>query len=1170
VRLRDGELELSASDLAGHLACAHLTFLDRRAARGELAKPGWTDPALERLKQRGEEHERAYVDWLRAQGREVVALNGLPRPEAERRTREAVHAGAEVIVQAALRDGRWLGSADVLVRTSEPSRERAWSYEVQDTKLAQETRGGTVLQLCLYADLLTTLQGSPATALRVVKPGADFPGELFRFAEFEAYYRQIKRRLAAFVAGDGAEPYPEPIEHCEICRWWQRCDTRRRADDHLSLVAGMRRAQADELRRQGRASLTNLARAREALDEPPVRGQRESFDALHAQARLQLEERETKEPAHEKLPPEPGRGLARLPEPDAGDVFLDFEGDPFVGEPGAGGLEYLLGYACCDEGGAARYTPLWALERAAEKRAFEAFVDFLLARAARFPAFHVYHYAPYEPAALKRLASRHATRERELDVLLRAERFVDLYAVVRQGVRASVESYSLKPLEAHFGYRREVDLREAARPALERVSAALENDLGHLIEPADRAAVQGYNQDDCLSLIALQRWLEELRAELVAEGAALERPPLKDGAAEEDKQERDAELQALFARLVEGLPAEAEARTAEQRARWLLAHLIEYFRREGRVAWWEYFARRELDDEGLRRERKALVGLRFVAELPRQGKERTPVHRYEFEPQEADIDAGDTLFDPFTDTSADRAADEVGGVRAIDVSSGWIEIKKTAKWGAQHPRAVHAFEYVRPDPMPESLHALVRWVAEHGLESARPEHRAARDLLLALPPRGVGSGALQGVCATPLDDALRVARALDGGVLAIQGPPGSGKTWNGARLIVALARARKRVGVSAVSHKVIRNMLEAALGAADEERTTLRVTHKTSKRRGPLTDLRSGYETVDDDAEALAALARGHVVGGVAWSWAGQGAEAKLDYLFIDEAGQMSLAQVLACARAAKNLVLLGDPQQLQQPQRGAHPEGADVSALAHLLGGAPTIDPERGLFLAETWRLAPALCAFTSRLFYADKLSAHEGCERQRLDGPTRFAGSGLFLVEVAHAGNQSSASEEVAMLERVVAELLQPGVTWTDVKGVAHPLTRADILVIAPYNAQVAALSRSNALKGLHVGTVDLFQGQERPVVLYSLTSSSPLDAPRGLPFLYDPHRLNVATSRARCACIVVASPALFEPECRTPEQMRLANGLCALAEAARVVELTDAPAPAPRRGSRPSARP
>jgi uncharacterized protein len=1156
VRQGPATLELSATDLANHLACRHLSALDRRAALGELARPSWTDPALELLQQRGKEHERAYVEHLRSRGKRVVDLEGIGGEEAVCRTLAAARAGADVIVQAALADRRWNGRADVLERVERKSALGAWAYDVLDTKLAQETRGGTVLQLCLYADLLATVQGERAERMSVVKPGPGFRREEFRFAEFEAYYRLVQQRLAEFVDRAGhAEPYPEPVPHCDICRWWPRCDERRHRDDHLSLVAGMPGLHAGELRRQGTATLAALAEAQPLLREPPQRGHREAFEKLQAQAAVQLRGRIEKRPVYELVDFEPGKGLARLPAPSAGDVFLDFEGDPFVppSEGENGGLEYLLGYAHIEERGAERYAALWALDRVAEKRALETFVDFVLARLERHPELHVYHYAPYEPAALKRLASRHATRERELDVLLRGERFVDLYAVTRQGVRASVESYSLKPLEALFGYERRVELREEASPALRRVNCALELGAPGTIIAADRAAVEGYNRDDCLSLVKLRSWLETRRDELSATGAAVARPPLKDGRASEEQEERSADLQELFDALVGGLPADPAARTEPEQARWLLAHLIDYFQREDRVAWWEYFARRAADEETLRADRKAIVGLEFVALVaPESPGERTPTHRYRFPAQEVSIAEGDEVRDPWRPADDD----ELGKVRALDLLASTLDVKKTRKSKDRHPRALHVFDRVPPRPLPGALHDLVRWVVKHGIDAPASEHRAARDLLLRRPPRLRlrTQGPLVREGEALLSAAVRLARELDGGVLALQGPPGSGKTHNGARMIVALAREGKRVGVSATSHKVIRNLLEAVLEAAEEDNAEIDVTHKPSDRSQPLRDLPARYHLADDKTAALAAVARGHVTGGVAWLWAAPDAEAQLDYLFLDEAGQMSLAQVLACARAARNLVLLGDPRQLQQPQRGAHPEGAEVSALDHLLGDAHTIAPEQGLFLEETYRLPPRLCAFTSELFYDGRLRSRPGRERQQLTGPTPFAGSGLFLVQVTHAGNASSSPEEVDAVRRVVRALLRPGVAWIDHEGRPSELGPSDLLLMAPYNAQVAALARAFRADGLElaIGTVDLFQGRQRPVVLYSLTSSSALDAPRGLTFLYDLHRLNVATSRAQCACIVVASPALFEPECRTPEQMRLANGLCRYRELARTVPL------------------
>jgi uncharacterized protein len=321
-----------------------------------------------------------------------------------------------------------------------------------------------------------------------------------------------------------------------------------------------------------------------------------------------------------------------------------------------------------------------------------------------------------------------------------------------------------------------------------------------------------------------------------------------------------------------------------------------------------------------------------------------------------------------------------------------IDVKKTKKWSAKHPTALHLFKGIPPRPLDTALYELAKWVREHGLASWRPEHRAARDLLLALPPRTrpASTGRLQHRGEDPLEAAKRVARALDGGVLAIQGPPGSGKTHDGARLIVALAREGKRVGVTATSHKVVRNLLDEVLRVAQEERVALDCTHKTGRStdgelpagktrerdrighraspeahgRGRIELKASGQALfeVQKNEDAIAALVHdGHVVGGVAWLWAAEEAEAKLDHLFIDEAGQMSLARVLQPRPSTSSL--LGDPQRLQQPQRGAR--GPEISALSHLLHRGPTSSPSAGFpggDLAPRAALVPSPDLFTFR----------------------------------------------------------------------------------------------------------------------------------------------------------------------------------------------------------------
>jgi uncharacterized protein len=306
-------------------------------------------------------------------------------------------------------------------------------------------------------------------------------------------------------------------------------------------------------------------------------------------------------------------------------------------------------------------------------------------------------------------------------------------------------------------------------------------------------------------------------------------------------------------------------------------------------------------------------------------------------------------------------------------------------------------------------------------------------------------------------------------------------------------------------------------------------------------------EVAGDNGRVQSGLADGsfNLAAGTAWLWSPEASTGAVDVLVVDEAGQMSLANVLAMSGAAASIVLLGDPQQLDQPLQGTHPPGADRSALAHLLDGHDAIPDTLGLFLEHTWRLHPSITAFTSAAFYEGKLASRDGLERQALRAPAPMRGDGVRLLLVDHVGNESESIEEARHVAAIVRTLVESGSTWVDRDGASHPLRYEDVLVVAPFNAQVGAIARE--LPEARVGTVDKFQGQEAPVSIYSMTSSSPEDAPRGMAFLYSRNRLNVATSRARCVAVVIAQPSLLRVRARTPEQMRLANALCQFAEAA-----------------------
>ena len=823
---RNGKtLELSATDLVGYLNCGHLSNLDRAVADGVLAKPHvWRDPLLEVLWERGAVHEQNYVEHLKRLGLDVVRIDGIDvTSEALEQTRSAMRGGANVIVQGALSHEGWCGRIDVLRRVEAQSDLGGWSYEVVDTKLARETKAGTILQLCLYSWLLEQAQGLSPEHMYVVSPWSDFEPNKYRFTDYAAYFRKIKRGLReALAAEETKETYPDPKPHCDICRWRNACDQRRRDDDHLCLVARISKIQIGELKRHDIATVQALAATPAPFDWKPERGSVQSYHRIREQARVQVEARETGEPKFELLPMERGFGLAILPEPSGGDIFLDIEGDPFVGEHG---LEYLFGYQFQTDAGSSYLGDL-ALSRADEKRAFEAFVDFVMVRWRRFPQLHIFHYAPYEPAALKRLMGRYATRQEEIDQMLRARLFVDLYAVVRHGIRASVESYSIKKLESFYGFVRDAELPDA-NVALARLQANLELDDVPSISEETQAVVLAYNEDDCRSAAALRDWLEVLRSQAIANGADVPRPMLGEGAPTERITDWIVKINGLIERLTADVPADRQERDEEQQARWILANILDFHRREDKAVWWEHFRLAALSAEELLDERAGLSGLTFIENVGEtaRGSLSTDTNSRRRKPKfEEEKSSGIWAARSWARSSPSRS-------RALTV-----DIRKRGDSAAIHPHAVYAHKNVRAQVLADALVRLGEHVVANGLSGGGPQH-AACDLLLKRSPR-LGGEPIRKEGETTLEAAVRLAAHLDAGIFPIQGPPGAGKTFTAARMICELVRQGKTVGVTANSHKVIRNLIDETIRAAEVIGLDLHCCQKVAELEAPLPRLR--------------------------------------------------------------------------------------------------------------------------------------------------------------------------------------------------------------------------------------------------------------------------------------------------------------------------------------------
>lgn len=1158
MQLLDSRLVLSATDLVGYLACDHLATLELGRVAGLWERPNRRDdPTIALIQEKGDLHEADFLARLRVEGRSVVEIQkddlktvpALVAAAAE--TRAAMHAGTDVIYQATFFDGTWRGHADFLFkRDDRPSPQLgSWSYDIADTKLARSVKAGAILQMCVYAGLLEQVQGTPPEWLIVIT--GDRVEHRQRAADFAAYFRYVRARFEARIERDAADPasaatYPDPVDHCRVCAWSPTCIQRRRDDDHLSIVAGMRRVDTERLNEAGIATLANLAAT--PSDPIPAGIPGPQFQRLRDQARLQLHERDTHQRVFELIEPsasEGRRGLGLLPESSPWDVFFDIEADPWANEAG---LEYLLGVVTVDTG-LPVYEPIWGRDATEERRAFEQFIDFVIARRAAHPDLHVFHYGGYESGAIKRLMQRHGARFEEVDTLLRGDVLVDLLTVVRQGVRASVESYSLKQIEKFYMPVREGPVTEAGFSVIE---------FERWLKTADQPILDGiadYNRDDCVSTWMLRDWLEQRRVEAVDQWPDVDwARPVPEGG---DPSPAVSEWEARVLERVEGLTATLDPADIgeEASARRLLADTLDWHRREEKSQWWRYF---ELKDdttvEELVAERDALGGLEFDGEEEPEGRLR--ILRYRFEPQDHPFKRGDSPTDHTTGGG-------VGVVERVDDARGLIWLRRRGgSW--DHPVGLLGSKPIPSVAMREALLRVADDVIAHGLGDAG-RYPAIGQLLLRRPPRvrGHAGGSLADPGADLVVAAGHIGRNLDRTVLPIQGPPGTGKTYTAARMITALVADGARAAVTAQSHKTITNLLEEVLKAAaepfDDGRTA--ILPRIIQKAGELdAHLQPGERvTITDDGPTVDRAIRDgsvDVVGGTSWllsraqfdATTGNRADPFFDVLFVDEAGQFSLANLLAVATCARSIVLVGDPNQLPMVTQGVHPAGADASALQHLVGGSVTVPPDRGLFLGVSRRLHPLVNAFVSPAFYEDRLTTHPSTTIRVVGGDGDLAGAGIRWRPIVHVGDASRSLAEAETVVDLVQSLT--GRAWTDKDGATRALDVDDVIVVAPYNAQVAeiqgVMERRLGRTG-NVGTVDRFQGREGVVAVYSLASSSRDDAPRDMTFLYSRNRLNVAVSRAKSIAIIVASPTLLEAGCRTPEQMRLVDALCRFVETA-----------------------
>jgi len=1123
----------SASDLAVAVDCnfQSLYKLDVKLGR-RPAFEDVRDEMLERTAVLGDVHEHnvlaelinTYGEYDPANGTGVKQFHERPTmsPEglraAHEQTISVLRSGADVIFQATFFDGSFIGFADFLVRQPDGS------WAVWDTKLARHARVSALLQVAAYADQMIAEDIPVSTKTTLVL--GDGTHSVHRVDEILPVFRAQRARFLKMINEHRSAQTPvlwnsDQIRVCGRCDY---CGEQVQATRDVLLVAGMSMTQREKLRQRQIFTIQELA---EVKAQPGT-----SLARMVDQAQMQLGLGHVDGSVQGvSFRVKSSQTITSLPAPNPGDIFFDFEGDPLYQEKtdGSWGLEYLFG-VIEHETGEPVFRPFWAHNRAEERQAFLEFISYVQQRRQRYPQMKIYHYAAYEKSALRKLSQVHIAGEEEVDAWLRENLLVDLYETVRNSLVVSTRSYSIKKLEPLYmgSHLRGGDVTDAGASVVayaHYMQARAAND-----EPTANAVLESiadYNEYDCLSTLRLRDWLLSLEEHHPA--SAPELPLLEETTNEYEPTPEELRLQKYLTSLPQGQPL-----SDDDRAIAMVAAATGYNRREKKQFWWEHYDRLSApvdewsDVRGVFTVDSAQVIEDWHKATP---KARTFTRITKLKGTLAEgslLSPGSAVFAMFTGPLPEgMEVDESlrGGAfntSVVEVGEGWLIVaeKSTAKippYGS-FPVALTPDKPLMTKSIDDALNEIAQKV---GATVPTLPQQPGIDILRRIAPRlkslpapaepVMADGQPQIYSAV-----VETLKDLDNSYLAVQGPPGTGKTFVASHVIRELIDAGWKIGVVAQSHAVVENVLRKAVEAGVDPE----VVAKEVKHKDPVPWAGTSKDSV---AQALNS-ADGALIGGTAWTLTGSKVPAgSLDLLVIDEAGQFSLANTLAVSRAARNLLLLGDPQQLPQVTQGSHPQPVDESALGWLSAGAPVLPSELGYFLASSWRMHPELCAKVSALSYDNQLFSAHAAGLRVLEGTP--AGVSTRLVE--HRGNTVSSKQEADAIIDLIREHL--GLPWNPGPGKAvRALEPSDILVVAAYNAQVNLVREELAAHGLEavkVGTVDKFQGQEAPVVLMSMACSSADDASRGIEFLLNRNRINVAISRGQWKAVIVRSERLTD---------------------------------------------
>ena len=1158
MRKNDTEYVFSPSDLIVHMNSPFASWMARLSIDHPERLKGIEkdhDEMMGLLADKGNEHEYLFLQYLKEEyGAENIAEIESDSQSAREATIIAMKAGYKVIFQAYLERDHFSGFSDFLVRREGKSELGAYYYEAWDTKLSKTTRPYFLVQLCCYSWMLEKIQGKVPDETVVVL--GNKTKERFRIAAYYSYFQNLKQQFLQLQENfTGAEnTMPDLSLETNFGTWGNYAQQLMDQSDSLALVANIRKKQIQHLHEHGVTTLTQLAKT----NDTEIEGiSPESLAKIKEQADIQLRSRGQDKPYFKVIENDNGKGLSSLPEPSNLDMFFDIEGNPF----GDNGLEYLWGVSYHNpkaaQGKEYAFKDWWAHDQKQEKRAFEGFIDWTYQRWQQDKTMHVYHYASYEITAIRKLSTRNQTRLEEVSELLQNGVFIDLYKIVKNGLLIGEPKYSIKNVEHLYRGIRTTDVASGDESiiAYENWREAggninwekQENGYESWLADSDNfnwtvweslEKIRNYNIDDCESTLELADWLRNQQQE-----SGISYSPIEDVKSNEEKTAAQVKNQVARELLFDRQQALVERFQAEEKLNKdpiaeLLTDLLYFHVRERQTKGWAYYDRLEKDDEQLFDDDTVIFDITLT---------------------ERNYDEAVYLctgtYNPDQPIRTDK-------IKSATIQGSNVKISKIIFAEGDKPKGEISFEIKVTDEVALEQSQLTLFGDDLFINTGTLENR-----LCEITENYFETGLLSGVIATILNQdnpefstlvsPLPVSRthypddneymqamiatieAMDNTCLCIQGPPGAGKTFTARNVIAALVKNGQRIGIMSNSHAAIMNLLKELPNLLPDS-SLAKVGPSGSKKifreqfpilDYPNFDYRDSVKTFPKSAP----YGTYDVIGATVYGFASQEAfEEPVDYLFVDEASQVALANLVVISGAAKNIVLMGDQMQLEQPIQAAHPGKSGESALEFILKGAAVIPDDQGVFLERTYRMHPYVCQPLSEIVYEGKLKADKDNANQSIyinQAKYITKPNGVLSIAVQHAGNTQSSEEEVIVIQKLINEL-KTG-TFTDKNGNISPVTDNDILIIAPYNMQVNLLKEK--LKGdLKISTIDGIQGQEAPVVIISMTVSDVVESSRGLDFVLDINRLNVAVSRAQALAVIVANEGLERSHVNNLKQM------------------------------------